>query len=531
MSRVRRHRILLAAAAVAAAGTTAVAAPRSAQPFEREDGADGAPNSLRVLQARDDGPVSPAVAAAAGRLIVKFDDDVPARTEARVLRAAEARVDEQIDALDTTVVAVPPRDVPIAKASLEASPHVEYVERDAVVRAAAAIPNDTLWRTQWGLQLLDLPQIWQVASARNRVLVAVVDSGIDAAHPDLAGVVEPGIDLVNGDADATDDNGHGTAAAGVIAAVAGNGIGGVGICRTCSVIPVKVLDGNGAGTTSMLAEGIVWAADRGARVISMSLGSPTPTDAVRHAVAYAAAKGAVLIAAAGNAGTTFPFYPAADAGVVSVGATMADDSLYEWSNRGPWVRLAAPGCNTAPGLGGGFVDFCGTSSAAPVVAGLAGVAIAESPAASPAAVEAALGAEAVPVPYVARGRVNARGALAALGIAVQPEPRPVPLAVRFVRSSLSARTPVRRFPQPIGKGRIRVVVRTSTPRTTLTLLKAGGRVVARAGGRRVLALARTLPAGTYRIAVRGPAGTRFTASITYPRTPKEASLWLARTRT
>lgn len=530
MPRLRSHRLLLSAASALAviAAAAAVAAPRTDGSLRRADGPDGA--VLRVLEAPEAGAASPAVADAAGRLIVKFDEDVPATTETRVLRGAEARVDERLDELDAAVVAVPPREITRAKASLEASPHVEYVERDAIVRASAVIPNDSLWRTQWGLQLLDLPAVWQATTARSRVRVAVLDSGIDASHPDLAGVVEPGIDLVDRDDDATDQNGHGTAAAGVIAARGGNGIGGAGVCGACSLIPVRVLDRHGAGTTSMLAEGIVWAADRGAQVISMSLGSRTPTDSVRDAVAYAVSKGAILVASAGNAGTTFPYYPAADPGVVSVAATMPDDSLYEWSNRGPWVRLAAPGCNTAPGLGGGFVDFCGTSSAAPVVAGLAGVALADRPLAAPDTVQAALGAEAVPVPQVARGRVNARGALAALGAPVRTEPQPVPLAVRYVKGSLTQRTPVRRYPQPIGKGRLRVVVRGSAP-LSLTVLNARGRAVAAASGRRVLQVARALPAGSYRIAVRGRAGSRFTVAVTYPRTPKEASLWLARTRT
>lgn len=507
-----------------------LALPGSAAAAPKDEGRAAAALGTARLDATDAGTVSPEVLAAAGRLIVKFDDDVSARTEASVLRSADADVDEQVAPLDLSVVEVAPRDAAQAEATLEASPHVEYVERDAVVRSLAA-PNDALWSNQWGLQLLDLPYVWEAANRGAIVSVAVLDTGIDAGHPDLAGLVGAGIDIVNGDADATDDHGHGTAAAGVIAARGDNALGGAGICRTCSLLPVKVLDRGGAGTTSMVAEGIVWAVDRGARVINLSLGSPTPTQSLRDAIAYASSRGVILVAAAGNEGTSDPIYPAADAGVVSVAATMPDDALYEWSNRGAWVRLAAPGCNVAPGLGGDFVSFCGTSSAAPIVAGLAGMAVAQEPGAGQARIEAALGAGAVPVPHVARGRINAREVLTALGVAVQPEPRVIPSASRFVRSSLTTRTPVRRFTQRIGKGSLRVVVRSATRGLALSVLDGRGRVVGRASGGRVLAATKPLPAGTYRIVVRGRAGARFNVSVTYPRTPKEVSAWLARTRT
>jgi thermitase len=116
-----------------------------------------------------------------------------------------------------------------------------------------------------------------------------------------------GYDVINDDADPRDDRGHGTAAAGVIAARTHNREGQAGICWNCSIMPVKVLDSNGSGTTSAVASGIVWAADHGARVISMSLGGAGTTQALTNAVAYAAGKGVLLLAAAGNSGTTTRF--------------------------------------------------------------------------------------------------------------------------------------------------------------------------------------------------------------------------------
>lgn len=471
--------------------------------------------------ARSGGSVSETVREAAGRLIVKFEEDVPARAESIVLAGADAALEERVAPLDLSLVEVAPADAALAVASLEASPKVEYVERDAVVRGTGAIPNDVLFSTQWGFRLLDLPDAWGLVRSGLAVPVAVLDSGVDASHPDLQGVVAGGIDLVNGDADAMDDNGHGTSAAGVIAARADNGVGGAGVCRTCTILPVKVLDGSGAGTTSMVAQGIVWAADHGARVINLSLGSSVPTQTLQDAVAYATAKGAIVIASAGNAGTFDKLYPAADPGVVSVGATDMRDALYEWSNRGAWVRLAAPGCNTAPALGGAYVSFCGTSSAAPVVAGLAALALSQAPAAPREQVERALGTGVVRVQDVAGGRVNARQALVALGATVPPVLRPEPPARRLVKSSLSTRMPVRRYPQRVSAGRVAVVLRSPSPKLRVALLNARGRVLARASGRTVLRLSRVLPAGTYRATVAGPARTRFALELTYVRTVRE----------
>lgn len=501
---------------VARAGATRAVTPGRI-PLDRvAPGGYAAPSTARV---------SRTVREAAGRLLVKFDDDATARIERRVLASADADVEERVAPLDVAVVEVAPGEAADAAASLESSPHVDYVERDSIVRALATVPNDRLWGTQWGLQLLDLPGAWQAAKTSAGVTVAVLDSGVDGSHPDLAGIVGAGVDLVNGDADASDDNGHGTSAAGVIAALADNGVGGAGVCRSCAVLPVKVLDAGGVGTTSLVAEGIVWAADHGARVISMSLGSPSSSQALTDAVGYARAKGVLLVAAAGNAGTFDRFYPAADPTVVSVAATNPADALYEWSNRGSWVRLAAPGCNTAPTLGATYVSFCGTSSAAPIVAGLAGLAISQDPGIDRDTLERALASGTVPVTDVASGRVNARSTLAALGATAPPT-----LATRTVRGSLSARRPAFRIVQRVGAGRVGVVLRSSSSRLRVAVVDARGRTVARASGRSVLRISRALPAGAYRLVVSGRAAARFALVLTYPSTP-EVPEWLDAART
>src|SRR5206468_13102282 len=177
-------------------------------------------------------------------------------------------------------------------------------------------------------------------------------------------------DFIGNDADPPDDHGHGTAVAGVIAARANNHVGGAGSCWRCLVMPIKVLDSKGSGDDTVIAAGIVWATDHGARVINLSLGGPGTSVELTNALAYATGKGVMVVAAAGNSGTTTQFFPAADPRAISVAATTVTDRRYSWSNFGPWVRVAAPGCNVAPILAGGYGNFCGTSSATPVVAGL-----------------------------------------------------------------------------------------------------------------------------------------------------------------
>src|SRR5581483_1054459 len=139
---------------------------------------------------------------------------------------------------------------------------VASVGRDQVLESVDVTPNDADWSTQWGLRQVSLPSAWERTRGAN-VVVAVLDTGVDATHPDLQGAVLPGINLVEPSAPPTDDNGHGTAVAGIIAARSDNHIGVAGICWTCSILPVKVLGADGTGDTATVARGIVRAADAG----------------------------------------------------------------------------------------------------------------------------------------------------------------------------------------------------------------------------------------------------------------------------
>ena len=273
---------------------------------------------------------------------------------------------------------------------------------------ATVVPTDPGWSQQWGLAQIDAPAAWRVSSGSKPVVIAVIDSGVDPTQPDLQGALVPGADFADGTGDTSDQYGHGTMVAGVIAARPDNGLGGAGICWSCRLMPVKVLGADGSGTAAAIADGIRYAADNGASVISMSFVLSGPDSGVESALAYAHSRGVLLVAAAGNSGNDTPTYPASYPDVVSVAATDPSGVLYPWSARGSWVTLAAPGCAFTTAPGASFVaNFCGTSAAAPLVAGLAGLALSAG-GGSAADVEAALEQTAVPLPgSVGSGRVDA----------------------------------------------------------------------------------------------------------------------------
>jgi subtilisin family serine protease len=301
-------------------------------------------------------------------------------------------------------VTVPAGQATEATRKLAADPNVAYVEPDHIARADAIRPDDPGYAGQWGVVRTRVNDAWSSVRGNARVTIAVVDTGV-SPMPDFAGRLLAGHDFVHNDDDATDDNGHGTMAAGVAAAAGNNRTGVAGICWSCRILPVKVLGADGSGSYSDIALGIRYAADRGADIINLSLGGADDSQVLRDAVAYADEKGSLVVGAAGNQGSPVPHYPAAIPSVLAVGAVDEHDARYSWSNYGAsWVDVTAPGCNPAQEKTGAIGQYCGTSSAAPFVAGIAGLLASTDPAPSMAEVRQAL----------AGGRVDALRSLAAL---------------------------------------------------------------------------------------------------------------------
>jgi len=247
-------------------------------------------------------------------------------------------------------------------------------------------PNDSYYGSQWGLNQVRAPEAWALSKGQG-VLIAVLDTGTDYIHPDLSGKVRTDIDwdFVNNDDNARDDHGHGTHVSGIAAAATNNSIGVAGLGWDASILPLKVLDSRGQGTTAELIPAIYRAADRGARVINMSLGGlySCPSN-LQAAVDSAYSRGVLLVAAAGNNGANLTVAPANCAHVLGVAATNSSDTWASFSNSGDHVSVAAPGTSIYSTLwGGGYGYMDGTSMATPFVAGLAALVYARFPTYTP----------------------------------------------------------------------------------------------------------------------------------------------------
>jgi subtilisin family serine protease len=232
---------------------------------------------------------------------------------------------------------------------------------------------------QYAPEKLGLPEAHRLATG-NRVLVGVIDSGVDAAHPDLAGAVVDNLDAANDNA----PHAHGTGMAGAIAAHRSM----LGTAPRVGLLTVRAFStrSNSAdGTTFNIIRGLDWAVERGARVINMSFAGPNDPR-LRDALARVAKKGVVLVAAAGNAGPQSPpLYPAADPNVIAVTATDMDDKLFSGANRGNHIAVAAPGVDIlAPSVSGAYQFTTGTSVASAQVSGIAALLIERNPSLTPA---------------------------------------------------------------------------------------------------------------------------------------------------
>lgn len=350
-----------------------------------------------------------------GEVLVRFRADASPQQADAATRSKGARRKRvlrggsRVEALE-----LDPGQTPEAVASaLLSDPSVEFAEPNYLIATDDLTPNDARFAEQWALRNtgggggqtagadVRAAQAWAVTTGSQQTVVAVVDSGIDFTHPDLKdnrwvntregadgrdndrnGYTDDlaGWDWVGG-ADANGDaNGHGTAVAGLIAARGDNGEGVAGVMWRARLMSLRVLDASGAGDVGRAVEAIDYAVVKGAQVINCSWGTGGQSRALRDAVERAAARGVLVVASAGNAGRDLdaePYYPASYdlPNVIAVAATDASDLLAPWSNYGAKrVHVAAPGVEVlTTAKGGGYASVSGTSAAAPLVSGVAGL--------------------------------------------------------------------------------------------------------------------------------------------------------------
>lgn len=328
-------------------------------------------------------------------MIVGFAEEATLAERAAALARIGARPVEDLSELGAVVAEAPAGSfATMADFAAKAGPAVSVIEEDetinwlsgsraaslpaleellaAVPALAPAIPGPK--ELPWGVVRVNAPAAW----ARSRgqgVRVAVLDTGIDSTHPDLAGKVVECHNAMDGGASCADDNGHGTHLAGTIAAAVDQK-GVVGVAPGVSLVAVKVLDKEGSSSLTSVIKGILWSANHNIQVANLSLGAPTGFIFLRLATIYAKAKGVVLVAAAGNSGKSVE-YPAGYPDVIAVSAGDRKDRIADFSSRGTKVEFIAPGVDilsTVPG--GRWEAWDGTSMATPHVSGLAALAVA-----------------------------------------------------------------------------------------------------------------------------------------------------------
>lgn len=241
--------------------------------------------------------------------------------------------------------------------------------------------DDPFLSKQWGWYRIGGDKALEAGYKGSDVVVAVLDTGIDLDHPDLADNIVDGWNFVDNNDDVSDLDNHGTMVSGIIAAIANNGVGLIGVAPEAKIMPLKVLDTNG-GNIRDIASAIRYAADNGAKVITMSFGGQYTRFSIstERAIDYASRQGCILVAAAGNDNTDELVFPASYEQVIAVSAIDQNDLRADFSNYGSYIDFCAPGINiVSTGKNGDYFMGNGTSFSAPFVAGLIALMLSDNP--------------------------------------------------------------------------------------------------------------------------------------------------------
>nr|WP_235185851.1 S8 family serine peptidase [Methylomarinum vadi] len=312
------------------------------------------------------------------------------------------------------VISVPENAEEAVVRALSKNPHIEFAELDMAVEPSEMIPNDPKFSSAWHLPKIQAPTAWETSIA-DGITIAVLDTGVDATHPDLSGKLLAGWNAVDGSNSTSDVNGHGTAVAGTAAASSNNATGVASVAWNAQILPVRITNRSDSyAYWSDVARGLNWAADHGADVANISY-AVSNSSSVSSAAQYMRSKGGVVVVAAGNDGTD-PGY-SDNPYMISVSATTSTDAKASWSNYGAFIDVAAPGSSILTTTrGGGYGNWNGTSFSSPAAAGVVALIMGANPTLTPDEIEQVLEGSADKIagdwhPYYGNGRVNAATAV------------------------------------------------------------------------------------------------------------------------
>jgi subtilisin family serine protease len=363
-----------------------------------------------------------------GRLLVQPRAGLSEQELDKVLKEHGARRAGYIKQINVYVVELPPQadEVMVGKALLHL-PVIKFVEGDRAI-APTQTPNDPYYANAWHLSKIKANNAWDSATGDD-VTIAILDSGVDATHPDLAPRLVGGWNFRDNNSNTADIFGHGTKVAGIAAAAGNNGVGVTGVDWRARIMPIRVTDTGGLAYDSLIAQGLIWAAEHGARVANISFLGVSRSLTVQSAAQYMRNKGGVVVIAAGNTGVQ-QSDPVGDL-FTAVAATDSNDVRPSFSSFGNYVSVAAPGVSiwtTVPG--GGYTAMSGTSASSAVVAGVYGLMMSANRTLLPATLDRIFFSTALQQgtphrdPYTGWGRVDAAAAVSKARQAVESDTQP-----------------------------------------------------------------------------------------------------------
>jgi thermitase len=351
---------------------------------------------------------------------------------------------------------------------LNRHPHIKFAELDRLV-TPNFVSNDPYMGSEWHLNKVGATTAWDTTQGAG-VIIAILDSGVDGTHPDLAPQMVPGYNFYDNNTNTADANGHGTAVAGVAAAATNNALGVAGVAGQARIMPVRIADANAYAYYSTIAKGVTYAADNGARVVNCSYGGVAGSATIPSAAQYLKNKGGLMFVSAGNNGIDENIAPTTT--MIAVSATDQNDYRTGWSSYGNFVSMAAPGITYTTSRGGSYDNWQGTSFSSPLAAGVAALMMAAKPSLGSADIEKLMFSTAVDIGaagrdiYYGYGRVDAAAAVQAVvntTVAVDTQAPAVSISNPVAYASVTGVVPVNvSATDNVGVARVELKVNGST---------------------------------------------------------------------